>query len=284
MGARQTSASYHRCTKNLGRVLFVRNLSTVAAFAAASAILAACGSQTGAVPGSQNAPASTHVSPVGAGGASSFTRMADNGHLVHYFPTRQEAARFRSVQPPANNLQYGGGPIQPNPKVYVIFWGSSWNGSSGDPDGVKSLLDQFYAGWNGASWPSSMTQYYGPSGTYINDDTVLQSTWVDTGSTPPTHPSDTAVGNEAKRGASHFRNYSVSASYVVALPHGHDPTAFGNQWCAWHDDESGSGGTIQYTDLPYMPDAGFQLRSRLSQQPRNERRRHDRRRTRASRD
>lgn len=180
--------------------------------------------------------------------------MADNGHMVHYYPTRSDAAqKLSKVPPPASNLQYGGGSIQPNGKVYVIFWGKTWN-TTGDPDGVATLLKNFYSGWNGASWPNTMTQYYGPSGTYINDDTTLAGTWVDTGTTVPTHPSDTAVGTEAKRGASHFKDYSINASYVVAMPHGHDPSAFAVQWCAWHDDESTTGGTIQYTDLPYMPD------------------------------
>lgn len=235
----------------------MRNLSTVAAFAAASAILTACGGQNGAVPGTQNAPASTHATPVGVAGPSSFTFKDDNGRLVHYFPTRQDARRIQSaVPPPQSNLLYNGGSIQPNPKIYVIYWGSVWN-STGDPDGVRALLNSFYSGWNGASWPSTMTQYYGPSGTNINDDTTLGNTWVDTGSSPPTHPGNTAVANEAKRGAAHFKDFSINASYVVALPHGHDPSPFGVQWCAWHSDESATGGIIQYTDLPYMPDAGF---------------------------
>lgn len=231
----------------------MHKLSALFGFAAAAALLAACGGQGGTVPAS-SAPAS-HAAP-GARGV--FTWVDANGHLVHYFPTVSDARRAQAVLQKAgtNNLLYGGGPIQSNPKIYVIYWGSSWNSGSGDPDGVASLLNQFYSGWNGASWPSSMTQYYGPSGTYINDDTVLAGTWTDTGSTPPSRPSSSAVAAEAKRGASHFGDYSVNASYVVALPHGHDPSGFRTQWCAWHSDESATGGVIAYTDLPYMPDAG----------------------------
>jgi hypothetical protein len=186
-----------------------------------------------------------------------FVRMADTGRMVHYFPTKTTADAVRAttaVHPAANNLLYGGGPIQPNPKVYVVFWGSTWNSSTGDPNHVATLLKNFYSGWNGASWPSTMTQYYGPTGTYIKDDTAFAGSYVDTSSTPPTHPSDTSVANEAIKAAKHFGDYSINASYVVALPHRHDPTQFATVWCAWHDAEAGAGGTIQYTDLPYMPD------------------------------
>lgn len=232
----------------------MRKVTAFIVFAAAAALLAACGGQGGTVPASSS-PA-FHAGATGARGV--FTRYADTGRLVHYYPTVSVAKGAQGVLHAAgsSNLVYGNGPIQPNPKVYVVFWGSTWNSSSGDPDGVATLLKNFYSGWNGASWPGTMTQYYGPSGTYINDNTVLAGTWTDTGSSPPNRPSDTAVASEAKRGASHFGDYSVNASYVVALPHGHDPNGFRTQWCAWHSDESATGGIIQYTDLPYMPDAG----------------------------
>jgi hypothetical protein len=61
---------------------------------------------------------------------------------------------------------------------------------------------------------------------------------------------------EAARAAAHYGDYSASAAYVVAMPHGIKPSGFGTQYCAYHSSTSASGGTIAWTNLPYMPDAG----------------------------
>lgn len=239
----------------------MHKFSRYALFALMSGLLAACGGGSGTMPSSPGVPATeesaqgSHVSARATESSTAFLRLADTGRWVHYFPTRSNAAQHAAaIPPPASNLIYGGGDIQPSGKVYVVFWGKEWN--TKDPDGVATLLKNFYGGWNGASWPGTLTQYYGPSGTYIADTTTLAGTWVDTGSTPGLHPTDAGVGKEATRGASHFGDYSIDASYVVAIPTGHDPSGFATEWCAWHDDESAGGGTIQYTDLPYMPDGG----------------------------
>jgi serine protease len=226
-------------------------------------MLAACGggnsgtipSQTQSLPAHTNSMQSVHSTA----GTGTFVRVNDDGSVVHYFPTRQEMARVGQpgLRPPsAQSLVYGGGPIQNHPKVYVVFWGSLWN-NGGDPQHTRPVLKKFLGGLNGSQWTSTMTQYYGPVGTYINNTTALAGTYVDTAHQPPTTPSDSQIAAEALVAAAHFHNYTKNASYVVAMPHGHNPSGFGTQYCAYHNDESGPGGIIAYTNLPYMPDAGF---------------------------
>ena len=93
-------------------------------------------------------------------------------------------------------------------------------------------------------------------GTYINNDTTLAGQYVDTAHQPPLHPTDGQIQAEAAVAAAHFGDYSVNASYVVVMPHGHNPTAFGNQYCAYHNVQIQHGSPIAWTNLPYMPDAG----------------------------
>jgi hypothetical protein len=241
----------------------VLKYSRIAAAAAACSILAACGGQSASIPASSSAAAAHTGSSVAASATVSrgvFTRINDDGSVVHYFPTRSDAARagidlFAVNGRSARTLAYGGGPIQPNPKVYVVFWGKLWT-TTGDPQHLRPYLKSFLKGLNASQWTSTMTQYYGPKGTYINNDTAFGGAYVDTAHQPALHPSDAAIGAEAVVAAAHFGDYSVNASYVVVMPHGHNPSAFGNQYCAYHNSESANGSIIAYTNLPYMPDAG----------------------------
>ena len=55
------------------------------------------------------------------------------GEHVRTFPTKDAMDAFRLTQAGQRATQatgvllYHGGPIQTNPKMYVVFWGSSWN-------------------------------------------------------------------------------------------------------------------------------------------------------------
>jgi hypothetical protein len=176
-------------------------------------------------------------------------------------PTRRQAARFAPYfkLPLTFALTYGGGSIQPSPKVYVVFWGKIWQNRIGDPDGVGRYLKDFLKALNGSQWLSTVTQYYGPPGTYITNTTSLQGTYIDSTSELPPQPSDEIIRYEAYLAAAHFGDYSGDASYVVAMPHGHDPPWFGFGLCAYHASLSNagpSGQPIAYTALPYMPDTG----------------------------
>ena len=188
-------------------------------------------------------------------------RDTETGTLVRILPTKQLidqtnlASGQRSTQA-VSNLLYHGGPIQTAPKIYVVFWGSAWNGS-GDPNGEKNLLINFYNAIGGGRWLNSVTQYTQSGGAHVgNAGNIYGGSYVDTTSSPPSRPSQSQMAAEAAKAAAHFGNYTASAAYIVAMPHGIKPSGFGTQYCAYHSSTSAAGNTIAWTNLPYMSDAG----------------------------
>lgn len=187
----------------------------------------------------------------------------DDGLRAHIMFTRNTAASNLDTMlahqaGTSSNLVYNGGPIQTAPKVYAIFWGSSWNSTTGDPHGMRSYLLAFYGKASGGKWLATVTQYYQGSGTskaFVGPGMTVTS-WIDTGSTPPSRPRQSNIAAEAARAASHFGDHSANASYVIVSPHGVKPQGFGSSYCAYHSSSSTSGGIIAYTNLPYIPDAG----------------------------
>ena len=233
------------------------------ALAAAAALLSACGGggTSTSLPDAQRASGSTQR---GLTILSTFTaRDEESGAVVRIFPTADVVASLggiRTIQRHSGggstNLTYHGGPVQTAPKLYVVFWGSAWNGG-GDPDGVATQLTKFYGAIGGSRWLNSVTQYTQSDGSHVgNSGNIFVGSYVDTTSSPPSSPTQSQMAAEAAKAAAHYGDYSASASYVVAMPSGIRPSGFGTQYCAYHSSTSTSGGTIAWTNLPYMPDAG----------------------------
>jgi serine protease len=178
--------------------------------------------------------------------------------VAHYSATRDGVAlaNGRATQA-ANGLIYGGGAVQTTPKIYVVFWGSAWNGTGGDPDGVKTDLVNFYTAIAGSKWLATVTQYTQSNGQHVGV-TAYAGSYVDTTSTPPAHPTQAQMAAEAAKAAAHFGGTpSIRVgNYVVATPHGISPSGFGTQFCAYHATTTASGAAIAWTALPYMPDGG----------------------------
>jgi serine protease len=172
-----------------------------------------------------------------------------------------------------NQLYYHGGVggigVETAPKIYLVMWGSEWNGN--DPSGEEALLHSFFSGVGGSSWLNSVTQYCQgvASGTYFcgssgtkagNPSGILAGSWYDNATTAPTHPTQSQLAAEAVRAASFFGNTTAaknaSVQYVIATSHNHNASGFGTQYCAWHSSTSSSAGNVAYTNLPYITDAG----------------------------
>lgn len=248
-----------------GQVIRIQSTVKFAAAAFAAAILAAC-SGTG-----------TNTTPPAAGQSAQVTypraAMGADGHVVQYFYNKQIELGGLVSGPTgvpvgrtpmsviAGAMNWGGGPVQTNPKIYVDFWGSStqWS-SSGDPDGVASYYVSFISGVGGSQWMSSETQYGEPNAPYMGNQTgSYVGSWYDTANKVPRLTSgsyQSSIAAEAARAAAHFGDYSNNASYVIMIPHGVGVNGFGTQYCAWHSTTSANGSTISYTNLPYIPDAG----------------------------
>jgi serine protease len=153
--------------------------------------------------------------------------------------------------------------------VYLVFWGSQW--SSTDP--VAGYVQGFVGGLYGPqdNWSTSTTQYCqgavagsmtcAAGSTFVAHpgSSPLAGVWFDAASVAPSGASQSQLAAEARRAASHFASAPLgsNAQFVVLTPSGAAPQGFGTSYCAWHSYTSSAAvGTIAYTNLPYMPDAG----------------------------
>ena len=198
-----------------------------------------------------------------ANAAAGSTETLHNAHIMGVHGSKANRAGT------AGQLYYHGGTggvgvETGSDLVYIVFWGSQW---SSDPSGEAALMQNFFNHVGGSSWNNSVTQYCEgvSSGTYFcngagtaatNPTGVLAGTWYDSSSLPK-RISQSALASEASKAASHFGNSNhTQVQYVVATPTGHSMNGFGTQWCAWHSSTSSSYGTIAYTYMPYITDAG----------------------------
>ena len=153
--------------------------------------------------------------------------------------------------------------------VYLVYWGSQWNNN--DPSGEATIQQAFFGGVGSSSWNNSVTQYCegvpagtvfcGSSGTpATNPSGVLGKVWYDNTSKAPSHPSQSQLAQEAVRAAAHFGNTSATSNstvqYVINTATRNNSRGFGVQYCAWHSSTSSSYGTLAYTNMPYITDAG----------------------------
>jgi serine protease len=173
----------------------------------------------------------------------------------------------------SNNLYYHGGVggigVETAPKIYLVLWGSQWNGN--DPSGEAAILESFYGHAGGSSWLNSVTQYCqgvasgtitcGSSGQHAgNQSGIYAGMWADNAAAAPSRPSQSQLAAEAVNAAAHFGNTAAGSNntvqYVIATATGNSASGFGTQYCAWHSSTSSNYGNIAYTNLPYITDAG----------------------------
>jgi len=219
--------------------------------------------------------ASTSAAPAPAG--TQTVTLA--GHSYQVQPHGRSGVKPQgkpAAKPSANTLTVRSnktqGVVSPNPKVYLVFWGSQW---SNDPAGEASALQNFFSGLYGSAdnWGTIMTQYCegvpsgtsncGSSGTHVShpSSSILGGTWFDNAAAAPSSASQAQLAAEAAAAASHFGNTTqtpnLNDQYVIASATGTHPDNFPNSgFCAWHSSTSSSSGTLAYTNLPYVPDLG----------------------------
>ena len=197
--------------------------------------------------------------------------------MIH--ATLDDMKRFREANPHAraasasDNLSYHGGiggiGVETAPKVYLVLWGSQWNGN--DPSGEAAILEGFYRGVGGSSWLNSVTQYCqdvaggtmscnGAGTPAGNPSGIFVAVWSDNATAAPRSPRQSQLAAEAVRAAEHFGNTSASgnasAQYVIATATGNNSKGFKTQYCAYHSATSSTVGNVAYTNLPYITDAG----------------------------
>ena len=184
-------------------------------------------------------------------------------HTPHYMAIR---GKQQPAAQPALQLTYGGGPVLAKAKMYLIFWDFK---GSGDPNHLKKLLKLYANNVGGSGYNNIYTQYTGPSGNITNPAKQFGGAWSDNTHKIPSSPSDAQVAAEAVNGMTHF-GFDPNGSYVVVTAHNHNSPGFGSQFCAYHSDTSTPKGTISYTNLPYIPDAGQNCGSGIIGAPQDE--------------
>jgi serine protease len=190
-----------------------------------------------------------------------------------FMPLRGEAKSARPTRSKALAYQggIGGIGVETAPKVYLILWGSQWNGN--DPSGESAILQNFFQGALGSSWLGSVSQYCQnvPKGTtncagvsgavFASNSGSFAGVWADNAAAAPHQPTQSQLAAEAVNAASHFGNTTAesnaSVQYVIATSPGNSSSGFGTQYCAYHSSAAlPSGGYLSYTNLPYITDAG----------------------------
>lgn len=211
----------------------------------------------------------------GNGGGS--RQIEDGMPPVMIHPTVEAAKEARAGHNGAagttgKNLYYHGGVsgigVETTPKVYLVLWGNQW---SKDPSGEEAILVKFFKGVGGSAWENSTTQYCQgvASGTIScngagqaagNQTNRFAAAWYDNSAAAPRRPSQSQLAAEAVKAARFFNNTTAasnaSVQYVIATAHGYNASGFGSSYCAWHSSTSSTYGTIAYTNLPYITDAG----------------------------
>ncbi len=232
--------------------------AAVAVLVAASLLTACGGGSSNSIPTTK--PSSTSPSPARTLSArrifiSSAMRArfhATNNNKIEYFYSRYSKEQSARRTMAGGNLNYYGGPVQTSPKIDIVYWG--WQNipdSNADPSDIYDYMNGFFNAIGGGGWINTDTQYYGSNGYVANTNPQLGSVVYDT-STPPNPYSDSDVQNEAQAAANYLGDANTSVNYIVVTPSGYTTSGFGSQWCAYHSYT----GSVSYTDMPYIPDAG----------------------------
>ena len=161
-----------------------------------------------------------------------------------------------TVYPPTistSGLNYGGGPLELSPQIYLDFWGNQWDS---DSNGVQSYMQNLFNGLgaSGDTWSTVTSQYTDGNGSSPSfGGAVLAGSWVDDSSAAPSNAAQADIAAEASNAASHFGVSGSNVDVFVLSPSGTQPDGFPNAgFCAWHD----WNGTVGYTNMPYVLDAG----------------------------
>jgi serine protease len=190
-------------------------------------------------------------------------------------------------------LSYGGGVggvgvVSGQAKVYLVFYGNQWGGSSTDANGnlkfandaagAAGAAQQMFKGigTNGETWQNELTQWCNAASGATSCATgipriqrqsnIVAGVWYDNVVTSPSAATGTQLAQEAIRAAAHFGNTAAgsntSAYYVIMSPKGTNPDAYQGKYCAWHDytgdgyGVTAPGGDFAFSNQPYNIDSG----------------------------
>jgi serine protease len=185
----------------------------------------------------------------------------------------------------ANNLIYHGGTVEVTPAVYVVYWGPAWQAGFSATHGgftytnttVQNYIETFFNNVGGSPWAGVQTQYCqgimapafsctGQTGAQQigNPASQLKGVWTDTTPVPAdilatglaTNLTTDPIEAAALRAAAHF-GYDQNATYFIFTEPGHQATAYGTVYCAYHSETTHTTSPgVRYAFMPYVPEQG----------------------------
>lgn len=185
---------------------------------------------------------------------------------IHFFPSRPIRSRGSKEPHPFLGLRCeetycpkppllykGGAGVQHSPKLYVIFWGSKWNESTGTA--VRAQLLKMYEGLSKSAYQGILTQYFDATGRISSSVTV--TSYTDTSVTAPSSVNDVKVKEEvasAIKAKGWTREFNAQFVVIPAPGTTYEKKFTEGGFCAYHEvDTSGS----SYTFAPYVGDEPF---------------------------
>ncbi|HXS32765.1 MAG TPA: hypothetical protein VN758_03195, partial [Solirubrobacterales bacterium] len=167
------------------------------------------------------------------------------------------------------NNTYLGGPIQANPHVHLIYWGSNWNSYSHGPE-IRSALNQLFSGVSGSGWQGILTQYF--EAPFEEEERLISHSvtfnpatdvYTDTQVPAPSKVTYTKVTNEISAAqsamgwpkGSWYGNFSINDELYVVLtaPGTTYESSFLGQYCGFHSADNYQA----YAFLPSTADEPF---------------------------
>ena len=184
-------------------------------------------------------------------------------YAIGHTPKAARTAGSAGCTEPNCNLVYHGGPVQHDPRVYLLLWGPAWNTAS--ERATATYLESFLKGLGAQpqdNWSATTAQYGDSSGFPSFSGSVYKGVWQDT-SVPPSGIGQNGLAAEADAFAkTHRLTGDVNAQIVIATQSGTCPNGFyapgtcgsNSGYCAWHTNSVNTG--VTFTNLPYLLDAG----------------------------
>ena len=110
--------------------------------------------------------------------------------------------------------------VQTSPRIYLVLWGSTWAGETGDPSGVANRLHSFYLGLGGSKVAGVLKGLRRAASGAFTNPTGQSRGYIRDNSPVPSNPTVTDLMNVTRRAAAQVNDYSFNAQYVVAMPWG----------------------------------------------------------------
>ena len=136
----------------------------------------------------------------------------------------------------ASDMTPHGGIVMNTTYVQPIFWGSSWNGYTGDK---ITGIDSWYAGVGGTAYMTTNTEYTGTGGTKVTTAVSSAPSVTDFAAAPSRAPKTSDILNEVCKMISHPVTNGYYPVYVDT-PRGHAG------YCAWHSYGTCNGVDVQF--------------------------------------